>query len=315
MTQQITVFGYGAVGRPIVEKLVARGDRVRIATRRLPANLPANVEHMPCDVLDAADVRAALAGAAQAVLAVGFAYDSRLWRTVWPRAMTNMVEGCAVAGARLVFIDNLYQLGPQTTPRTEEMPLTKVGEKPVILAEVTRIWQSARGRVHVAALRCTDFYGPGVTVSHLGALAIGEIAKGKPAQMLVPTDTPHDFAYVPDIARATVLLLDAPDEDFDQVWNMPCAPTRTPRALLAMAAAARGYTLRVWGVPLALLRPLGLFYRFAKEVADVGFTWDRSYVVDGGKFARRFVFDPTPFEVGVPVTVHAFAGGRSGGYE
>lgn len=310
MTQRITVFGYGAVGKPIVDQLVAQGDRVRVATRRRPTNLPAEVEHMPCDVLNAGDVCAALEGAAQAVLAVGFAYDSRLWRTVWPQTMTNMVEGCAAAGARLVLIDNLYQLGPQSVPRTEDMPLTNVGEKPAILAEVTRIWQAARGGVRVAALRCSDFYGPGVTVSHLGALAIGEVAQGRPAQLLVPADTPHDFAYVPDIARAAVILLDAPDEDFGQVWNMPCAPTRTPRALLAMAAAALGHKLRVWAVPLALLRPLGLFYRFAKEVADVGFTWDRAYVVDGGKFVRRFGFAPTPFEIGVPATVRAFADGQ-----
>jgi nucleoside-diphosphate-sugar epimerase len=310
MNQQITVFGYGAVGQPIVDQLVARGDRVRVATRRRPANLPAGVQHMTCDVLDAGDVRAALDGAAQAVLAVGFAYDSRLWRTVWPQTMTNMIEGCAETGARLVFIDNLYQLGAQITPRTEDMPLTAHGEKPAILAEVARIWQAARGRVQVATLRCSDFYGPGVAVSHLGASAFGELAKNKPAQLLVPADTPHDFAYVPDIARAAVLLLAAPDDDFGQTWNMPCAPTRSPRALLAMGAAALGHRLRVWAVPLALLRPLGLFYRFAKEVADVGFTWDRPYIVDGGKFARRFDFAPTPFELGVPATVHAFAQGR-----
>jgi len=310
MTQQITVFGYGAVGQPIVDQLVARGDRVRVATRRRPANLSAGVEHIICDVLNTGDVRAALVGAAQAVLAVGFAYDARLWRTVWPQTITNIVEGCAATSTRLVFIDNLYQLGPQTAPRTEDMPLTTVGEKPVILADATRIWQAARDRVRVAALRCTDFYGPGVAVSHLGTLAIGEVAKGKPAQLLVPADTPHDFAYVPDIARAAVILLDAPDADFGQVWNMPCAPTRTPRALLGMAAATLGGKLRVWGVPLLLLRPLGVFYRFAKEVADVSFTWDRPYVIDGGKFVRRFGFAVTPFEIGVPTTVRAFADGR-----
>jgi len=310
MTQQITIFGYGAVGRPIAELLAARGDRVRVATRNRPVDLPANVEHLCCDVLDPGDVRRALDGSAQAVLAVGFAYDSRLWKTVWPRTMTNMVEGCAEAGARLVFIDNLYQLGPQTIPRTEDMPLTTRGEKPAILAEVARIWLRASDRVRVAALRCTDFYGPGVTVSHLGALAFGEIAKGKPAQLLVPADTPHDFAYVPDIARAAAMLLDADDGDFGQVWNMPCAPAQTPRALLAMGAETLGQRLRIWAIPFALLRPIGLVYRFAREVADVGFTWDREYRVDGGKFQRRFGFTPTAFAVGVPATVRAFAKSR-----
>ena len=112
---------------------------------------------------------------------------------------------------------------------------------------------------------------------------------------------------MPDIARAAIILLDADDADFGQVWNMPCAPTRTPRDLLAIGAATLSQRLRIWAVPLALLRPMGLFYRFAKEIADVGFTWDRPYIVDGGKFTRRFGLVPTPFELGVPATVHAFA--------
>ncbi len=308
MKQQITVFGVGVVGRPIVEILAARGDRVRVATRNLPADLPNGVEHMECDVLNAGDVRRVLAGSAQAVLAVGFTYDSRLWKSVWPQTMANLVEGCAETGARLVLIDNLYQLGAKTEPRTEAMDLTPTGRKSAILADVTRIWQAAAGRVRVAALRCTDFYGPGVAVSHLGVSAFGEQAKGKPAKLLVPATTPHDFAYVPDIARAAVVLLDADDADFGQVWNMPCAPIRTPRDLLAMGAATLGQRLRIWAVPLALLQPLGLFYRFAKEVADVGFTWDRPYIVDGSKFSRRFGFTPTAFEIGVPTTVRSFAG-------
>ena len=310
MTDLIVVFGYGTVGRSIVEMLMASGRRIRVATRNPPEGLPANAEHVRCDVLNAGDVAQALKGASQAVLAVGFPYDARVWRTVWPRTMTNMVEACTAAGARLVFIDNLYQLGPQDSPRTEEMPLTTTGEKPVVLAEVTRIWQTARDRVRVAALRCSDFYGPDVLVSHLGSSAFGELARSRPAQLLVPADIPHDFAYVPDIARAAILLLDAPDADFGQVWNMPCAPTRSPRALLKMGAAALGTRLRMLTVPFALLRPLGLFYRFAREVADVGFTWNRPYVVDGSKFALRFGFVPTPFEIGVPATVHAFVEGR-----
>ncbi|WP_146423033.1 NAD-dependent epimerase/dehydratase family protein [Humitalea rosea] len=118
------------------------------------------------------------------------------------------------------------------------MPLTKRGGKPAALAETTRIWMGASDRVRFAALRCTDFYAPGVVVSHLGASALGEVAKGKAAQLGVPPDTPHDFAYVPDIARAALTLLDAPDNAYGQAWNMPCAPTRTPREILQLGAAA-----------------------------------------------------------------------------
>ncbi len=125
--------------------------------------------------------------------------------------------------------------------------------------------------------------------------------------LLAPPDTPHDFAYVPDIARAAVSLLDAPDDAFGQAWHMPCATTRTPRDILGLGADAIGVRPRIHAVPFGLLPLLGRFSRMMREVADVGFTWDRPYVVDAGKFKRRFWSDVTPFEVGAPATARWFA--------
>ena len=294
------------MGRLVTKALLERGDRVRIAQRTRPADLPAGADFNRCDILEPDAVRNAVQGATQVLLAVSFPYDARVWRTAWPTAMTNVVEACAAAGARIVFIDNLYQLGPQNEPRREDMPLSSAGDKPAILAEVTRIWMAAKDRVHVAALRCPDFYGPGVSASHVGDSGFGRVANGKPGILLAPPDTLHDFAYVPDIARAVVTLLGAPDDAFGQVWNMPCAPTRTPREILKLGADAVGRPLKVIAIPLWLLPTLGLFTRFMREVADVGFTWDRPYVVDAGKFKRRFWSDVTPFEIGAPATVRSF---------
>ena len=307
MSGTIVVFGYGAVGREVARTLLERGDAVRIAQRTPPASLPQGAAYTPCDVLEQAAVQRAVAGATQVLLAIGFPYDARVWRTAWPMAMTNVIEACAAAGARLVFIDNLYQLGPQDAPRREDMPLSTAGDKPAILTEVARIWMAARDRVRVAALRCPDFYGPGVGASHIGDTGFGRIARGKAAMLLAPPDTPHDFAYVPDIARAAVTLLDAPDDAFGQVWNMPCAPTRTPRAILQLGADAIGVPLKITAIPLGLLPLLGLFSRLFKEVADVGFTWDRPYQVDASKFTRRFWSDVTPYEIGAPATARSFA--------
>ena len=312
MRAMTVVFGAGAIGGLVARRLVARGDRVRVAQRNRSASLPNGVEFHRCDILDRASVESAVESSTQVVVAVGFPYDARVWRSAWPTAMTNVVEACARVQARIVFIDNLYQLGPQTEPRREDMPLTDRGEKPAILAEVTRIWMAASPRVRVAALRCTDFYGPGVDVSHIGASGFGRIARGKPALLLAPPDTPHDFAYAPDIARAAVTLLDAPDDAYGQAWNMPCAPTRTPREILRLGADALKVPLRIRAVPLWSLPMLGLFVRFMKEMADVGFTWDRPYVVDARKFEQRFWSDVTPFEVGAAATARACADAHTG---
>jgi nucleoside-diphosphate-sugar epimerase len=305
MKKLTVVFGNGAIGHLVSDKLLADGQAVRIAQRKAPLPLPAGAEYIECDILDPAAVRRAVQGASQVLLAVGFVYDARLWRTAWPAAMKNVIDACAAVDARVVFIDNLYQLGAQTTPRTEDMALTTVGEKPQILAQITRMWMAARGRVRFAALRCPDFYGPGVRNSYLGDTGFGALARGKPAMILAP-DTPHDFAYAPDIARAVLTLFDAPDDAYGQAWNVPCAPTRTPRDILRLGAQAIGAPLKLIAIPLWSLTVLGLFMRFMKEVADVRFTWDRPYHVDAGKFKRRFWSDATPFEAGAAATARSF---------
>lgn len=308
MDGSTVVLGFGPVGRATVQALLARGSAVEVAQRTRPVDLPAQAGFRLCDVLDPAAVERAVAGAAQAVVAIGFPYDARVWRDAWPRAMTNIVEACATTGARVVFVDDLYMLGPQRDPLREDMALTSFGAKPAIRSEVTRIWKGAAeaGRVRIAALRAPDFYGPGVTVSHVGATGFGMLARGKPAMLLVPPDTPHDFAYVPDIARAVVTLLDAPDDAFGQVWNMPCAPTRTPREILRLGAEAVSARLKVRAIPLGLLPLLGLFSPFMREMAEMRFTWDRPYRVDATKFTRRFWSDVTPFETGAAATIRSF---------
>ena len=302
------VMGLGPVGRATLEALAARGDRVRAAQRSEPKNLPAGAGFVSCDVLDADAVRRALDGVGQLVLAIGFPYDGRVWRESWPAAMRNVVAAASATRARVVFVDDLYMVGPQDAPLTEDMPLTTQGAKPAIRAEVTRIWQAAAaaGGLKFAALRCPDFYGPGVGLSHIGDTGFGRLAQGKPAMLVAPPDTPHDFAYVPDIARAVVSLLDASDDAYGQVWNMPCAPTRTPREILALGAAAIGVTPKIRAIPLALLPVLGLAVPFLREVYEMRFLFDRPYRVDAAKFTARFWSDVTPFEVGAPATARSF---------
>jgi hypothetical protein len=102
-------------------------------------------------------------------------------------------------------------------------------------------------------------------------------------------------------------LLDAPDEDFGQVWHSPCAPTRTSREILAIGADAIGAKLRVTTIPIWLLPVLGISSTFLREVYEMRFTLDRPYRVDASKWKRRFWSDVTPFEAGAAVTAHAFS--------
>ena len=59
------------------------------------------------------------------------------WRDVWPRAISNFVAACKTTGARMLFMDDLYMYGPQTTPLTETMPLSDYGQKPAARSAAT----------------------------------------------------------------------------------------------------------------------------------------------------------------------------------
>ena len=74
--------------------------------------------------LDRDAVAKAARGSGQFVVAIGFSYSGVVWRDVWPRVMANFVAACRTTGARMVFMDNLYMYGPQTTPLIETMALS-----------------------------------------------------------------------------------------------------------------------------------------------------------------------------------------------
>ncbi len=215
-----------------------------------------------------------------------------------------MLAACEASGARLIFIDNLYMYGPQAEPLREDMPMAATGRKGRVRAAITRQWQASGAKV--AALRAPDFYGPGVANSILGDPTIGALAKGRTAQLVVKADVPHVLAYMPDVARAAILLLDAPDDAYGQVWHAPSVPARKPREILAMAAARLGVRPRLMEMPGWAQLLVGLFMPFLREWHETFFQHDRPFLVDSSKFERRFGFRPTPLEEGIPLTADSF---------
>jgi len=308
MSDRITIFGYGPVGKATTELALRRGREVVVAQRKPPPDLAAGAIFQACDAFDAEATLAAARGAGHIVLSIGLPYYGKVWREAWPRIIANLVSACEATGARMVFIDNLYMYGPQTAPLVESMALTDYGTKPATRARITRMWMSAAaaGRIRALALRAPDFYGPGVGNSHLGDVAIGALAKGKRALCIGSPDLPHDFAYVPDIGRAAMTLIDAPDSAYGQAWHVPCAPTETRRRLIELAAAALGRKARIASMPIWALGAASLFSPDLREIWEMRFQWDRPYRVDASRFAKAFWGDPTPFEVGVRETALSF---------
>lgn len=307
MNELNVVLGAGPAGRALVGRLVEGERPVRVVNRSGKADVPAGVEVVAADITAPDGAMRACAGAGVVFGCVGLpGYDR--WPELWPPLMEGMLRGAEHAGARFIFMDNLYMYGPADAPRTEDMPLTDYGDKPAVRAQITRMWQEAQtaGRVQTAAVRASDFYGPEVTLAALGEFSVGRMSRGKAAQVFGDPDQPHAFSYVPDVARALVSVADAGDEALGQAWHVPNAPAQTVRQILATFAAQLGVELKIQAPPPVAMTLLGLFNKQVREAKEMLYQWDRPFLVDHSKFAARFWDDPTPFEVGIPATAAWF---------
>lgn len=305
----VPVIGYGPLGRAIVPLLLAAGHEARVIQRHAPPGpLPEGASFAAADVMDTDSLVAAIGAAGTVILAIGLPYDSRVWERDWPRAMDSVLRACERLGARLVFADNLYLYGPRDRPLTEDMAPSDYGRKPKVRAAITGQWQraDAEGRVRTAAVRAPDFYGPGVAGSVIGDPTLGNLARGKAAQVFGDPNHPHDVAHIRDFARAVVTLAEAPDDAYGQAWHVPVAPTRTMRELLGIGAEALGVPLRITVLPGWLLALLAPFVPLLRELRDMHFLFDRPYRVDASKFARRFWSDATPLEEGIAEAARSF---------
>jgi nucleoside-diphosphate-sugar epimerase len=170
------------------------------------------------------------------------------------------------------------------------------------------LWQKAHseGRVQAVAVRSSDFYGPGVRQSLLGAPTLGLVAQGKTVLMTSDPDLPHDVTHVEDYARAEVTLLDAQDADYGQAWHVPCSETRTFRQLMTIAADAMGTPLKIRHFGKWQTYMLGMFIRDVAEYREMHFLLDRPYLVDSSRFKERFWSDTIPFDEGIPEAVMSF---------
>jgi nucleoside-diphosphate-sugar epimerase len=219
--------------------------------------------------------------------------------------MTGMLAGAEAADARFVFMDNLYMYGPVNGPLREDLPLTDYGVKPALRARITRMWQEAHaaGRVRTAAVRASDFYGPGVRLAILGDYVTGPAVRGKTANVIGDPDMPHTVTYIEDVTRALITVAEAEDDAYGQAWHVPSAPARPLREVVGMIYKEAGNPVKLRAAPGWLISLMGLFNGDMREMKELMHHWNRPYIVDHSKFASRFWDDYTPLETGIPAAV------------
>jgi nucleoside-diphosphate-sugar epimerase len=302
----VVIGATGGAGGALVRELAGGGRRVRAVSRKPTADPPEGVEQVAADAADPVQTRTACAGATVVYHCVQPPYQR--WAAEFPTLTQSIADAAAAAGARLLYADNLYAYGPVHGPITEDLPAqatTNKGRIRALMAE--RLLAAHRsGTLQVAIGRSSDYYGPGGANSVVGDILFGAAVEGRRARWMGRMDVPHSLNYLPDVARA-LIILGARPEALGEIWHLPAAEPVTGRGFVELIAAALGRPVKVTATSRLALRLAGLFDPRARETTEMLYQWEHPFVLDTSKFQRAFgPFEPTPHPQAVATTVAWF---------
>ncbi|NDJ36228.1 MAG: NAD-dependent epimerase/dehydratase family protein, partial [Chloroflexi bacterium] len=280
MSDTHVIFGTGPLGQSVMRELVRRGRPVRVVNRSGTAAVPAGVEVVRADALNPQSARAAVEGAAVVYQCAMPPYEQ--WVEAFPPLHTGILEAAEHAGAAFIFGDNLYMFGPVDGPISEDLPYGAQSGKPGTRAQLARQTQAAhdQGRVSAAMVRGSDFFGPGVTGSHMGERVFGFLLQGKPASVLWKPDQPHTYTYIEDFGRAMVNVAEAPDSH-GRAWHVPAAETLTTEQFISLIGEEMGQPVRINAMSDLMRNLLGVFVPVLREMREVTYQFNQPFVIDG----------------------------------
>jgi nucleoside-diphosphate-sugar epimerase len=313
---RIALFGAaGVIGRSIATALAAKGRPYRVVGRneaslRRAFGADPLAEIVTWNPDSPESVQAAATGVETLIYMVGVNY----WQfELHPELMRKTLAGAIAAGVRnIILIGTVYPYGrARTNPVREDHPRTPHTFKGRMRkAQEDLLMQAhAEGRINATVLRLPDFYGPGVEASLLHGAAQAAV-RGGSADLVGPIDRPHEFVFVPDVGPVVATLADTPAA-FGKIWHLAGAGVTTQRDLVAEMERQTGakLTLRVAGK--TLLRVLGLFNRFMREMVEMNYLMTEPLILDDSALQQLIgPIHKTSYSDGIRQTLAALAPAR-----
>ena len=166
----------------------------------------------------------------------------------------------------------------------------------------------AAGKIRGTILRLPDFYGPSVERSILYGVFRAAL-KGERANLVGPIDTPHEFVFVPDVGPVLVRLAQQPDA-YGRAWNLGGSGVITQRQFAERVFAAVGRPPKLMVANKTMIRTLGLFDPFMRELVEMHYLFSTPVILDDSAL-RRLLGEvvKTPYEEGIRRTLEAMRSG------
>ena len=247
--------------------------------------------HVQGDATDADVLSRACEGQDVIVNALNPPYPD--WPREMPRLTRAVIAAARASGARVVIPGNVYNYGagmPDVlSEQTPWRPSTRKGQLRVAMEQSYRA-----AEVPTLIVRSGDFFERAASGNWWDGYMMPHVHKGRMVYP-GPLDLAHAWAYLPDMARATVLLASRPlgNAPFQEVSFT--GYTMTGRELAAHVEAGTGKTQKVTGVPWGLLRVLGWVRPLMREVHEMRYLWQVPHSVSGARFDSLLPdFNATP---------------------
>jgi nucleoside-diphosphate-sugar epimerase len=299
----------GGVGGETAVALLANGWRVRALHRRpeeaAKRSLDARIEWVKGDAMDPASVISAAQGVAVIVHAAN-PPGYRNWKGLAVPMLESSIAAARAVGARIVLPGTVYNFGPEVLPcvreTAEQRPRTRKGAIRVEMEQ--RLRESG---VPAVIVRAGDFFGP--RASNNSWFSQGIVRPGQPLRWLMypgKAGTGHAWAYLPDLARTIVRLLDrAAELEPFAVFHFRGHWFDRGRAIAeATRRVAGAPNAWIWPFPWLVVYLLAPFVETFREMIEMRWLWKQPLELANDKLVAFLGEEPhTPLDVALRETL------------
>lgn len=302
----------GGIGGEVSRQLTASGWQVHALTRDVEKGYRQNADFtwMKGDALNRDEVLTAARGCSVIVHAVN-PPGYRKWTELVLPMMDNTIAAATAEGATIVLPGTVYNFGPDAFPVVDEQspqhPLTRKGAIRVEMER--RLFDASNRGARTLIVRAGDFFGPRSTNNWFSQALI------KPAKPVAAISYPgapgiaHQWAYLPDIARAMVELLERRATldafaRFHMAGHMDTNGKQMSQAIQRVVWRRTGQQPPVKAFPWWLLKMASPFVTTFREILEMRYLWETPLHLDNRRLVETLGYEPhTPLDEAVESTL------------
>jgi nucleoside-diphosphate-sugar epimerase len=269
------------------------------------------IEWVQGDALNASDVMSAALGCSVIVHAVNPA-GYRGWAELVLPMIDHTIAAARACGATVVLPGTVYNYGPDALPVLTEVsaqhPTTRKGAIRVQL-EARLAAAADKGDIRVIVVRAGDFFGPRCGNNWFTQ---GMVKPGRRVHVVQWPGRPgvgHQFAYLPDVARTMVELIERRAKlpafaTFHMAGHWDADGREFGQAIQRAVLRHGGAKPSVRPFPWWLLRLLSPFVTTFRELLEMQYLWEREVRMENRRLVQTLGYEPhTPLDAAIEATL------------